>query len=54
MNHFIIEFKGKHKKDITGAKALRKLWNACERAKRILSSNTQTTIETDSLYEGMD
>ena len=54
VNHFIIEFKGKHKKDITGAKALRKLWNACERAKRILSSNTQTTIETDSLYEGMD
>lgn len=54
VNHFIKEFMGKHKKDITGVKALRKLWNACERAKRILSPNTQTTIEIDSLYEGMD
>ncbi|KAK4606416.1 hypothetical protein RGQ29_000593 [Quercus rubra] len=43
------EFKRKHKKDITGGKPLRKLWIACEKAKRILSSNTQTTIEIDSL-----
>ncbi|KAK4606420.1 hypothetical protein RGQ29_000596 [Quercus rubra] len=54
VNHFIQEFKRKHKKDITGGKAFRKLWNACERAKRILSSNTQTAIEIDSLYDGID
>ncbi|KAL0354899.1 UNVERIFIED_CONTAM: Heat shock cognate protein [Sesamum radiatum] len=28
--------------------------NCCERAKRTLSSTTQTTIEIDSLYEGID
>jgi heat shock protein 1/8 len=54
MKHFAQEFKAKHKKKITGGKALRKLWTACERAKRILSSNTRTTIEIDSLYEGID
>jgi heat shock protein 1/8 len=54
VNHFIKEFKGRYKKDITSAKALRKLWSASERAKRILSSNNQTTIEIDSLYEGID
>ena len=29
----------------------RRLQTACERAKRTLSSSTQTTIEIDSLYE---
>ncbi|KAL4610473.1 hypothetical protein ACB092_08G052700 [Castanea dentata] len=52
--YFIEEFKRKHKKDITGGKSLRKLWIAGEKAKRILSSNTRTTIEIDSLYEGID
>uniref|UniRef100_A0A2N9JA73 Uncharacterized protein n=1 Tax=Fagus sylvatica TaxID=28930 RepID=A0A2N9JA73_FAGSY len=32
----------------------RKLWNACERAKRVLSSNARTTIEIDSLFDGID
>lgn len=54
-NHCAAEFKRKHKKDISGsARALRRLKNACERAKRALSSTTQTTIEVDSLYEGID
>jgi heat shock 70kDa protein 1/2/6/8 len=35
-------------------KALRRLRTACERAKRMLSSTTQTTIEVDSLHEGID
>ncbi|GFP96744.1 heat shock cognate 70 kDa protein 2 [Phtheirospermum japonicum] len=49
------EFKRKHKKDITGnPRALRRLRTACERAKRTLSSTAQTTIEIDSLYEGVD
>nr|P24629.1 RecName: Full=Heat shock cognate 70 kDa protein 1 [Solanum lycopersicum]CAA37970.1 heat shock protein cognate 70 [Solanum lycopersicum] len=55
VNHFVHEFKRKHKKDITGnPRALRRLRTACERAKRTLSSTAQTTIEIDSLYEGVD
>eukprot|EP00253_Pinus_taeda_P034446 PITA_34446 len=55
VNHFVQEFKRKHKKDITGnARALRRLRTSCERAKRTLSSTAQTTIEIDSLYEGID
>ncbi|XP_021767246.1 heat shock 70 kDa protein-like [Chenopodium quinoa] len=55
VNHFVADFKRKHKKDISGnARALRRLRTACERAKRTLSSTTQTTIEIDSLYEGID
>ncbi|XP_077238157.1 heat shock 70 kDa protein 4-like [Tasmannia lanceolata] len=55
VNHFVSEFKRKHKKDISGnARALRRLRTACERAKRTLSSTTQTTLEIDSLYEGID
>lgn len=55
VNHVVENFKKKHKKDLTiNKKALRRLRNACERAKRILSSTTQTSIEIDSLYEGID
>ncbi|KAI3956315.1 hypothetical protein MKX01_004939 [Papaver californicum] len=35
-------------------RALRRLRTACERAKRTLSSTAQTTIEIDSLHEGVD
>ncbi|KAI9122190.1 hypothetical protein K1719_006879 [Acacia pycnantha] len=49
------EFKRKNKKDIGGnSRALGRLRTACERAKRTLSSTAQTTIEIDSLYEGID
>ncbi|KAI8564635.1 hypothetical protein RHMOL_Rhmol03G0196100 [Rhododendron molle] len=55
VNHFVQEFKRKHKKDISGnPKALRRLRTSCERAKRTLSSTAQTTIEIDALYEGID
>ncbi|KAG5227816.1 heat shock protein [Salix suchowensis] len=55
VNHFVGEFRRKHKKDISAnPRALRRLRTACERAKRTLSSTTQTTIEIDSLYEGID
>ncbi|KAM4703430.1 heat shock cognate 71 kDa protein-like [Rhinophrynus dorsalis] len=55
VNHFVGEFKRKHKKDITENKrAIRRLRTACERAKRTLSSSTQASIEIDSLYEGID
>lgn len=55
VEHFASEFKRKHKKDMQGnARALKRLKQACERAKRNLSSSAQTTIELDSLYEGID
>ncbi|XP_008776699.2 heat shock 70 kDa protein 4-like [Phoenix dactylifera] len=55
VSHFVQEFKRKHKKDISGnPRALRRLRTACERAKRNLSSTAQTTIEIDSLFEGID
>lgn len=55
VNHFVNEFKRKHKKDLTtNARALRRLRTACERAKRTLSSAAQTSIEIDSLFEGVD
>lgn len=38
----------------TNARALRRLRTACERAKRTLSSSAQTSIEIDSLFEGID
>ncbi|KAL6177027.1 hypothetical protein ACLB2K_053659 [Fragaria x ananassa] len=55
VNHFVQEFKRKNKKDISQSpRALRRLWTACERAKRTLSSTALTTIEIDSLFEGID
>ncbi|GMH40629.1 hypothetical protein BSKO_08533 [Bryopsis sp. KO-2023] len=55
VNHFAKEFQRKFKKDLTNnARALRRLRTACERAKRTLSATAQTTIELDSLFEGVD
>jgi heat shock protein 1/8 len=55
VNFFIQEFKRKHKHDISSnPRALCRLRSACERAKRTLSSATRTTIEIDSLYQGID
>jgi L1 cell adhesion molecule like protein len=55
VNHFAAEFQRKHKKDLnTSARAIRRLRTACERAKRTLSSTAQTTIELDSLLDGID
>jgi heat shock protein 1/8 len=55
LRHLAEEFKRKHKKDLTGnARALRRLRTACERAKRTLSTTSQTSIEIDSLFDGID
>ncbi|OZJ03611.1 hypothetical protein BZG36_03700 [Bifiguratus adelaidae] len=55
VNFFTQEFKRKFKKDISSnPRALRRLRTACERAKRTLSSAAQTTLEIDSLFEGID
>jgi len=55
VQHFISEFKRKHKKDIsTNPRCLRRLRTACEKAKRTLSSTAQASIEIDSLFDGID
>jgi heat shock 70kDa protein 1/2/6/8 len=55
VNHFSNDFKRKNKKDLTSnPRAMRRLRTACERAKRTLSSSAQTSIEIDSLFEGID
>ena len=55
LEYFCKEFERKHKKDLRGNhRALRRLRTACERAKRTLSSSTQTSVEVDGLFEGVD
>jgi len=55
VNHFVQEFKRKHKKDLSSnPRALRRLRTACERAKRTLSTGTQASLELDALFEGID
>jgi L1 cell adhesion molecule like protein len=53
--HFVAEFKRKHKLDIaSNPRALKRLKTACERAKRSLTSVTTTTLEIDSIMDGVD
>jgi len=55
LEHCKAEFKRKTELDISDdPRASRRLRTACERAKRTLSSVTQTTIEVDSLFQGQD
>ena len=56
VNHFVQEFKRKHKKDITGnPRALRRLRTACERAKRTLSScRRRPRSRSTRSFEGID
>jgi L1 cell adhesion molecule like protein len=49
------EFKKKTKLDIKGnARAYRRLRTVAERAKRILSTSTQATLEVDGILDGQD
>nr|XP_017221714.1 PREDICTED: heat shock cognate 70 kDa protein-like [Daucus carota subsp. sativus] len=55
LKYLVEEFTRKHGKDISkNAKSLRRLRNACEKAKRVLSHSAMTTVDIDSLYEGID
>ncbi|MCX8482764.1 MAG: Hsp70 family protein, partial [Crocinitomicaceae bacterium] len=55
VEHFMEEFKRKHKKDMSENKrSVRRLRSACESAKRSLSSSTVANLEIDSLYDGID
>ncbi|MBT3464466.1 molecular chaperone DnaK [archaeon] len=51
----LLEIKKKLKVDISeNSKSMQKLKSACEKAKRVLSSATQTSIEIDNLVDGKD
>lgn len=55
VNYVIEEFKKKYKIDLSdNKKAIRRIKTVSERAKRTLSSSVQTTIELDSIYDGID
>jgi L1 cell adhesion molecule like protein len=55
VDYCVNEFKKKTKVDLKdNGRAQRRIRTACERAKRNLSSSTQSTIEVDSLAEGQD
>ncbi|KAM4104495.1 hypothetical protein ACJW30_06G162000 [Castanea mollissima] len=55
VKYFVGKFKRQHKVDISGnSRALTRLRTACEKAKRILSSAMETSIEVDSLHDGID
>ncbi|XP_021749503.1 heat shock cognate 70 kDa protein-like [Chenopodium quinoa] len=55
VDYFVAEFKRKHNKDISkDRRAIGRLRSACERAKRMLSSATETSVDVDCLYEGID
>eukprot|EP00253_Pinus_taeda_P005193 PITA_05193 len=55
VNYFVRDITTKYRKDITSnARALGRLRKSCVRAKITLSSTAQTTIEIDSLFDGID
>ena len=54
-DHFVKVLRWDQNKDISrNSQALRRLQIACEKAKEILSTTSETTIEIDSLHEGVD
>ena len=55
LSYCISDFRRKYQSDPTrNQRALRRLRTQCERAKRLLSTQTSVTIEVDSLHEGND
>ena len=55
VEHFMKEFKRKYKKDLsTNDRAVRRLRTACEKLKKILSSSSMSSIQIDSIMDGID
>ena len=55
VQYFIAEFKRKYRKDpSSNQRSLKRLKNACERAKRTLSTSSQASVEIDAFCEGID
>ncbi|KAK1437157.1 hypothetical protein QVD17_02943 [Tagetes erecta] len=55
VDHCVSEFKKKSNKDLSGnQRAMGRLRFACEKAKRILSCTTRTSVDLDGLHEAID
>ncbi|CAI0454287.1 unnamed protein product [Linum tenue] len=56
IDYFVDRIRKRFAKDVSedDPKAMAKLRRECERAKKVLSTQTQTTVEIDSLIQGMD
>ncbi len=55
LQFFIKDFKRKYSKDLSSnARSVKRLKVSCERLKRTLSNASQSSIELESLYEGID
>lgn len=55
VDHFVQEFKRKHRKDPKDNKrSIKRLKMACEKAKKTLSNSTLASIEIDSFFDGID
>ncbi|CAH1440898.1 unnamed protein product [Lactuca virosa] len=55
VDHLMMQFNQRQNTDMSGnIKAMGRLRVACEKAKRALSSTTETTIEIDFLHQGID
>ncbi|KAB2631510.1 heat shock cognate 70 kDa protein-like [Pyrus ussuriensis x Pyrus communis] len=55
VNYLVEKFKKMHSLDVSGNnRAIRRLKNECEKAKRRLSFTSVTDIEIDCLYHGVD
>merc|ERR1711937_679479 len=55
VEHCVQDFKRKNRLDLkSSSRAMRRLRTQCEQAKRTLSAAVRTTIEIDSLFEGID
>eukprot|EP01121_Diplochlamys_sp_Union-15-3_P022037 TRINITY_DN9257_c0_g1_i1.p1 TRINITY_DN9257_c0_g1~~TRINITY_DN9257_c0_g1_i1.p1 ORF type:complete len:617 (+),score=124.06 TRINITY_DN9257_c0_g1_i1:113-1852(+) len=53
--YLVSEFQKKHKQDVSSnARALKKLKDAAQKAKHVLSVSLKATIEIDSLHDGID
>jgi L1 cell adhesion molecule like protein len=55
VEYFVNEFRRKHRADMSSnQRALRRLRTACERAKRLLSTQMSAQVSVDSLHDGVD
>ncbi|KAE9123251.1 Heat shock protein [Phytophthora fragariae] len=55
VDYCVAEFKKAHDRDLrSNPRAMLRLRKACERAKRALSISTETTVELEALYDGID
>jgi heat shock protein 1/8 len=55
VDYFVAEFAKRHQKNLfTDQQSLHRLRTACERAKRVLSTDTLAHIEIEALFEGLD